>query len=551
MIEQRPILQYQLLNYGSGDSDSDSESTYLKKTHSVISIKSIREEYDCSNPFLDENVLEYYTQVYEDSNYECRHVFDPHLTWSKTEEEKVVKKLDYRIAFFACILFVGLEIDRSNLQQAISDDFLNDLQLTTNDYNMGCTIFLSFFLLGEIPSSILLKKFGVDRFIPFQMISWSIVASLQCLLTGKKSFFITRGLCAFLQSGLIPELVTSMATYYKSNELPLRLSWFWTTLSCVKIGSSILSILILKLRGLLGWEGWRYLFLIEGLITLSIGLLSIRMLIPSPCESNGWFDNREVAIIVNRVLRDDPTKGDMNHRQGMSVRQVIGAVLDYDLWPIYIIGITSYIPIDTVYNYTTITLKSFGWSSFQINLMSIPHNVLHVVLLIQITRLSELWNQRALTCLIYPLWMIPLLGFLRYWHGAMVNQWGTWILCTLIVGAPYIHAICVSWVSRNSGSIKTRAIAAALYNISTQLGNIIGSNLYREDDAPLYKRGNSILFKISLALVPLYLLVKLYYTWRDTSKERKWDAMTVEEQNLYLQTTTDVGNKRLDFRFGS
>lgn len=551
MIEQRPILQYQLLNYGSGDSDSDTESTYLKKTHSLISIKSIGEDYDDNNPFLDENVLDYYTQVYEDSNYECRHVFDPHLTWTKAEEEQVVKKLDYKIAFFACILFVGLEIDRSNLQQAISDNFLNDLQLSTNDYNLGCTIFLSFFLLGEIPSSILLKKFGVDRFIPFQMISWSVVASLQCLLTGKKSFFITRGLCAFLQSGLIPELVTSMATYYKSSELPLRLSWFWTTLSCVKIGSSLLSILILRLRGFLCWEGWRYLFLIEGLITLSIGLVAIRMLIPNPCESRGWFTNREVAIIVNRVLRDDPTKGDMNHRQGMSFKQIARAIFDYDLWPIYIIGITTYIPIDTISNYTNITLKSFGWSSFQINLMSIPHNALHILLLIQITKLSERWNQRALTSIIYCLWIIPLIGILLYWKGSMVNEWGTWLLCTLIVGAPYIHAICVSWVSRNSGSIKTRAIASALYNISVQLGNIIGSNLYREDDAPLYKRGNSQLFKISIGLLPLYLLVKLYYTWRNSCKEKLWDAMTVEQQNFYLQTTSDEGNKRLDFRFDS
>lgn len=82
-----------------------------------------------------------------------------------------------------------------------------------------------------------------------------------------------------------------------------------------------------------------------------------------------------------------------------------------------------------------------------------------------------------------------------------------------------------------------------------QLGGIISNNIYREDDRPMYKRGNMQLFVINLILIPILLLVKLYYIWRNKSKEKVWNAMSEDERRAYRETTTDEANKRLDFRF--
>ena len=109
--------------------------------------------------------------------------------------------------------------------------------------------------------------------------------------------------------------------YYKSNELPVRLSWFWTALSTVNILGSFLAAGVLQMRGIAGWGGWRWLFLLEGIITLIIGVLSWGLMPPGPCQTknwfrgkNGWFTDHEETILVNRLLRDDPSKGDMNNR---------------------------------------------------------------------------------------------------------------------------------------------------------------------------------------------------------------------------------------------
>lgn len=102
-----------------------------------------------------------------------------------------------------------------------------------------------------------------------------------------------------------------------------------------------------------------------------------------------------------------------------------------------------------------------------------------------------------------------------------------------------------------SNTVRTRAVSASLYNITIQLSGIAGSNIYRKDDKPLYRRGNSQLIAINVAAIIAYALAKVYYVWRNKQKRSKWDAMTKEEQADYLANTTDKGNKRLDFLFES
>lgn len=507
------------------------------------------------NPFADPAVAEYYRDLYEKSQYECRSAFDPTFAWSAEEERKLVWKLNWRVTFTACLLFVALQVDRGNLAQAVADNLLNDLGLSTNEYNTGNTIFLAAFLVAELPSQLISKKLGPDIFVPMQMVAWSVVAMSQAAMKSKASFYATRALIGLLEGGFIADLVLWLSYFYKSGELTVRLSFFWTTLSMTTIITSILAFGILRLRGVNGMAGWRYLFLIEGVITLCIGLYGFYAMVPSALQTKnkfrpkGWFTEREEKIIVNRVLRDDPSKGDMHNRQALSIKMICHSLLDYDLWPIYAIGFLAYIPMSTVTPYMTLTMKQLGFSTFNVNLLTIPLAAIHIVFLLAITWFSEKVNERSIVCLLLPLLTFPFLAALRWWPGTMVDVWPTWFFVSMVLAAPYIHAICVSWVSRNSNSIRSRSICSAVYNIMVQLGNIAANNIYRKDDAPMYRRGNTNLFICSVALVPLLLLVKAYYMWRNKTRDNIWKSWTVEQQEDYVKNTTDRGNKRLDFRF--
>ncbi|KAL4965836.1 major facilitator superfamily domain-containing protein [Aspergillus stella-maris] len=508
-----------------------------------------------SNPFADPEVAERYRELYGKAQYECRHVFEPELTWSVGEEKRIVRKIDWHVCLWACVMFFGLQVDRSNLVQAVSDNMLDDLGLSTNDYNTGNIIFYISFLSAELPSQLISKALGPDRWIPMQMSLWSLVAISQSFLQGRKSFFLTRSLLGMLEGGFIPDIVLWLSYFYTSRELPTRLSLFWTTLSVTEILGSFLAFGVLHMRGVLGWGGWRWLFLIEGLITLVVGITSFFKMPASAVETKtwfrpkGWFTEREVRIVVNRVLRDDPSKGDMHNRQAITLRRLWDSLSDYDLWPIYALGLIVYTPMVPVRTYITLTLKSVGFDTFSTNLLIIPYNILHILFLNGLTHLSEELNERALVASIQSLWVLPCLLFLRFWNGSMVDAWGTYAVMTILLSYPYCHAILVGWTSKNSNNVGTRTVSAAVYNMSVQMGNIIGNNVFRADDAPLYKRGYSVLLGLNLLGIAMFIATKVYYIRRNEQREVVWKGMSDEDREEYIKNSPDTGSKRLDFRF--
>ncbi|KAK9452719.1 major facilitator superfamily domain-containing protein [Dipodascopsis uninucleata] len=491
------------------------------------------------------------------ARYENTHRIDPSFRWTWREEYSLVRKIDFRIMLWCCIMFMSLQLDRGNLSQAVADNFLTDLNFTTNVFNNGNTIFKVFFLVSEIPSQLISKKLGPDRWIPIQMVSWSAVAMSQYALHGKAGFYVTRALLGALEGGFIADICLYLSYFYTSVELPVRLAYFWAAMTVSEIIAAFMGFGILHMRGVHGQEGWRWLFLIEGAITCAIGVLSSLLMPPSPTQTkswfrgkNGWFSEREEKIIVNRVLREEPTKSRMHNRQPLDWGMFWKSLTDYDLWPIYIIGLVFQIPTSPVSTYQTLTLRSLGFTTFQTTLMVLPNQVLSLMTLLTLTYLSQKLNERSLVALSAQIWCLVLLIPLRVF-GADSNRWGKYVVTMLLLAHPSSHAIQVAWTSRNSNSVRTRTFSSAAYNMFCQLSGIISSYVYRADDKPLYHRGNSALIGVAAMNLVVYLLVKAYYIWRNRQRDKIWNAMSLSEQEKYVegQSSVDLGNKRLDFRF--
>lgn len=117
---------------------------------------------------------------------------------------------------------------------------------------------------------------------------------------------------------------------------------------------------------------------IEGLVTFIVGIASFFLMPASAVQTkawyrpNGWFTDTEIGIVVNRVLRDDPSKGDMHNREAITPARLWESIKDYDLWPIYILGFLVFVPPSPVSYYITLTLTNMGFSTFNTNLLTIP-----------------------------------------------------------------------------------------------------------------------------------------------------------------------------------
>ncbi|KAK3502177.1 major facilitator superfamily domain-containing protein [Neurospora crassa] len=444
-------------------------------------------------------------------DWENIHRFGPLERWTWGEEHRLIRKIDWRIMVWACIMFMALELDRANIGQALTDNFLGDLHMTTNDYNLSNSIFKLAFLCAELPSQLVSKWMGPDRWLPSQMVLWSIVATAQFWFQGRTLFLACRALLGILQGGFIPDVILHLSYFYKHHELSLRLGFLWTAMSIADIASALLAYGLLHVRGVQGHAGWRWLFLIGGLMTLVIGIFAFVLMPAGPCHTaswfrgnNGWLTEKEEKIIVNRSLKD------------------------FDLWPIYILGLVFQMRMAPIGQYLTLTLRGLHFDTFQANLLTIPYTVIHMITMLGITHLREIFNELTLIAASGQIWALPFLIYLNSVDTAGVNRWV---------------------IYRNSNTVRSRTVSAACYNMFVQAGGIVSSNIYRKDDAPLYRRANKQLLAICCMNIALYVLVKAYYLFRNKQKARKWEAMTTEERLEYLATTTDKGNKRLDFRF--
>lgn len=521
--------------------------THRKRPRHPDAIATERSVFD--NPEL--------AQFYQPGpDYENFHRYDPRERWTFREEQAVRRKTDYKIFIWILVMFFGLNIDRGNLGNAAADNLLGDLKINTNDYNNAQNMYRVGFLIAEIPSQMIGKWLGPDRWIPVQIILWSVASGGQFFMHNRAGFFACRFFIGLFMGGFIPDSILYLSYFYKKTEMPIRLALFWFVDSMSGVVASFLAYGILHMRGVAGIEGWRWLFLLEALVSLIIGILSFLFLVPGPTQTRNWwnprgyFTEREEKIIVNRVLRDDPSKSDMHNREPITLPMLWKSLKDYDLWPIYIIGILFEIPTAPPKTYLTLSLKALGFTTFNTTLLTIPVTIFAAINMLWVTYLTERFHQIAIIGLLAQIWVLPLL-IVEYTSITELSSWGQYALTFIILGQPSVHAAQVGWCSRLSNAVRTRTVSAAIYNITIQLSGIASSNIYREDDKPHYRRGNMNLIAITVGTIIAYAFAKAYYTARNKYKRDRWSKMTDAERAWYLQNSHDEGNKRLDFLFDS
>ncbi|KAK9476903.1 major facilitator superfamily domain-containing protein [Lipomyces japonicus] len=427
---------------------------------------------------------------------------------------------------------MSLQLDRSNISQAVADNMLTDLGFSTNVFNNGNTIFRVVFLVSEVPSQLISKKLGPDKWIPIQMLCWSGIAMSQYALSSKGSFYATRALLGAFEGGFIADVCLYLSYFYTSVELPLRLAYFWAAYTVAEIAAAFMAFGITHMHGTHGKDGWRWMFLIEGAITGFVGLWAAILMPPIPTKTaswfrgkKGWFTPNEEIIMVNRVLRGDPSKGDMHNRQALNLREIWKSLNDFDLWPIYLIRVIWFLPAGPVGTYMTLTLRGLGFSTFQSILMVLPKQIAGLLSIIAITYISQRWDN------------------IRCYLGIYSSRWSKYAVLTVILAHPSTQAIQVGWTSRNSNSARTRTLSAAIYNMCCQICDIISTNVYRADDKPLYHRGNQAIIGVACMNIVFYSLIKVYYLYRNKQKEAVWSAMSPKQQNEYRHTTKNEGSK--------
>jgi MFS family permease len=185
---------------------------------------------------------------------------------------------------------------------------LKDLSLSDAAFATGAGIFFIGYFFFEVPSNVLLKKFGARRWIARIMVSWGIVSALTMLIKSEWAFYGMRFLLGLAEAGFFPGIIFYLTLWYPSGLRSSRTALFVSAIAVSGvIGSPISGWIMDTLSGTWGWAGWQWLFLIEGIPSIIVGIWVIYYLDSSIAEAK-WLSDEEKAILTKNIEDEETTK---------------------------------------------------------------------------------------------------------------------------------------------------------------------------------------------------------------------------------------------------
>ncbi|QAU48877.1 MFS transporter [Bradyrhizobium guangzhouense] len=389
------------------------------------------------------------------------------MTAARTDIDPIEKatmgKVILRLVPFLMICYFFALLDRVNVGFAALQ-MNKDLGLTPAMFGFGASLFFVSYFLVEVPSNLALQKFGARRWIARIMITWGLVTACMAFVVGPYSLYTMRFILGAAEAGFFPGAILYL-TYWLPSEYRARiLATFTVSIPLATFLGSPLSVGLLELDGALGLRGWQWLFILEGLPTVFLGLACLFVLTDRP-EGATWLTNEQRNWLTGRMAADAAARKPVGH---LSLWQL--ATNKYFLvMALVCSGASATGSVLSVWQPQL--LKSFGLSNLQTGFVNaIPYGIATVLMVLWGRHSDKSGERRWHTA-------IPLL--LAAGGFTALGLTGTAVAPTIVmvtfclVGAyafkgPF-WALSASWLS-------TSTLAAGLAGINA-ISNLIGGGL--------------------------------------------------------------------------
>ena len=241
------------------------------------------------------------------------------------DERRVLSRVSRRFVPLAFICYVVAYLDRVNVG-FVATELQVDLGLSATAYGLAAGLFFLGYCIFEVPSNLMLERVGARRWIARIMITWGLVAMATTFVRGPASFMIARVLLGVAEAGFFPGMVLFFTYWFPASDRARTGALFMMASPIAVIAGAPLSTRILQLHGAAGLRGWQWLFLLEGLPAVLLGVVVWWRLTDRP-EDAGWLSQDERAWLARR-MREDPAARRLEHRRDTP----IGLLRKRQLW---------------------------------------------------------------------------------------------------------------------------------------------------------------------------------------------------------------------------
>jgi Sugar phosphate permease len=240
-----------------------------------------------------------------------------------TIRKSAYRKIAFRLMPFLMLCYFCAYLDRVNVGFA-KLQMMSDLQFSEAVYGLGAGIFFIGYFLCEVPSNIVLHKVGARRWIARIMITWGILSGCFAFVQTEWQFYTLRFLLGVAEAGLAPGLLLYLTYWFPSyRRARMTVLWFIAIPISGMIGGPLSGLIMDRMSGVHGWFGWQWMFVIEAIPTVLVGLLVLAVLKDSVQEAN-WLTQDEKNLVKQELAQDN------QHKEGhASVKEFIA---DKRLW---------------------------------------------------------------------------------------------------------------------------------------------------------------------------------------------------------------------------
>ncbi|HFG6864888.1 MFS transporter [Acinetobacter baumannii] len=240
-----------------------------------------------------------------------------------TIRKSAYRKIAFRLMPFLMLCYFCAYLDRVNVGFA-KLQMMSDLQFSEAVYGLGAGIFFIGYFLCEVPSNIVLHKVGARRWIARIMITWGILSGCFAFVQTEWQFYTLRFLLGVAEAGLAPGLLLYLTYWFPSyRRARMTVLWFIAIPISGMIGGPLSGLIMDRMSGVHGWFGWQWMFVIEAIPTVVVGLLVLAVLKDSVQDAN-WLTQDEKNLVKQELAQDN------QHKEGhASVKEFIA---DKRLW---------------------------------------------------------------------------------------------------------------------------------------------------------------------------------------------------------------------------
>jgi ACS family tartrate transporter-like MFS transporter len=221
-------------------------------------------------------------------------------------EEQTVQKVTKRIIPFIFLLFIIAYLDRVNLSYAALD-MNKDLALSSEVFGLIAGIFFLGDVIFEVPSNIMLHRFGARKWIARILISWGLVVVATGWVQNENHLYILRFLLGIAEAGFFPGIILYITYWFRSKDQARAYALFYLALPVSNIVGAPVSTWIMDSIHWFGWEGWRWMFVLEGLPAILLGIVTFYYLTDYPHQAK-WLTDQEKAWLESEIEKEKSLK---------------------------------------------------------------------------------------------------------------------------------------------------------------------------------------------------------------------------------------------------